>query len=276
MRIISWNVNGFRSCLRKGAIEDLVKEYDPDLLFLQELKCTEYEFLRALGEYSHYISDNYLCYVDGSYIPGRYGVALLAKRTVALDAEGNSLIQWFSTDDVDPTFMGMRESRLQAFVVRGILMLNTYSVRVTPEMVGLHHSEAYNDHIVDLLRMWKELGNDKALVIGDVNIAQHPLDQHEFKLTIPLIKMTPAQQAKYRTLFNHPDLHDTFRVLHPKWIKYSYWSYRTNGRGRGKGYRLDYAFVTEALLKKVVMSDVLTFVMGSDHAPIILELSEEV
>lgn len=275
MKIISWNVNGFRSCVRKGALNDLIEEYDPDLLFIQELKCTEYEFLNVLGEYSHYISDNYLCYVDGSKIPGRYGVALIAKKTVALDQEGNNLIQWYDVEEIDPPYNGKRQSRLQAFVINGILMLNTYSVRVTPEMQGLNHNEHYNNHILSLLEMWKDLGNTEALVIGDINIAQHPLDQHEFKLTIPLIKMTPKQRENYTALFNHPDLCDSFRELYPKRIKFSYWSYRTNGRGTGKGYRLDYAFVTKELMKKVIMSDILTFVMGSDHAPIILELYEE-
>lgn len=275
MRIISWNVNGFRSCVRKGALNDLIQEHDPDLLFIQELKCTEYEFLRVLGEYSHYISDNYLCYVDGSKIPGRYGVALIAKKSVALDTEGNSLIQWYDAEDIDPVFNGQRQSRLQAFVVDGILMLNTYSVRVTPEMEGLNNSQYYNNHILKLLSMWKELGNTQALVIGDINITQDALDQHEYKLTVPLIKMTPTQRDNYTALFNHPDLYDSFRELYPNRIKFSYWSYRTNGRGTGKGYRLDYAFVTNDLLQRVITSDVLTFVMGSDHAPIILEIYEE-
>lgn len=275
MRIISWNVNGFRSCMRKGAINDLIEEYDPDLLFIQELKCTEYEFLRVIGEYSHYISDNYICYVDGSKIPGRYGVALIAKKTVAIDELGNSLIQWYNAEDIDPKFNGERQSRLQAFVIDGVLMLNTYSVRVTPEMIGLNHNADYNKHIIKLLEMWRDLGNREALVIGDINITKDPLDQHEYKMTIPMLKMSTTQRDNYTALFNNEYLYDSFRELYPNRIKFSYWSYRTNGRGTGKGYRLDYALVTSDLLQRVITSDVLTFVMGSDHAPIILELYEE-
>ncbi|MFF2798081.1 exodeoxyribonuclease III [Lysinibacillus xylanilyticus] len=275
MLIISWNVNGFRSIVRKGALADLISEYEPDLLFIQETKCTEYEFLKAFRECPDYVVDNYLCHVEGCTLPGRYGVALLAKNSVAFDSNGDHLIQWFPAEDVDPKLTRYREARLQAFVIKDILMLNTYSVRVTNELEGLVKSILYNEHILDLLSMWKDIGNDKALLIGDLNLTPKHGDQHEGKTTMPILGMTPEEKDKFIAFFIHPDLHDTFRELHPNLIKYSYWSYRTFARSTGKGHRLDYAIATTALMKLVVESNILTYVEGSDHAPIILELREE-
>lgn len=275
MIIISWNVNGFRSAVRKGALEDLILEYEPDLLFIQELKCTESEFLKVMRECPDYVTDNYLCYVDGCTFSGRYGVALLAKNSVAFDSEGNHSIQWLDAEDIDPKLERYREARLQAFIIQDILMLNTYSVRVTDKLEGLDKSLIYNDHILNLLSLWKDEGNDKALIIGDLNLTPTPEDQHERKTTVPILSMTDEERAGFKAFFNQTDLHDTFRVLHPNLIKYSYWSYRTFGRETGKGYRLDYAIATTALMHRVIASEILTYVMGSDHAPIILELREE-
>jgi exodeoxyribonuclease-3 len=67
-------------------------------------------------------------------------------------------------------------------------------------------------------------------------------------------------------------LKDSFRELHPETIRYSYWSYRFNSRNKNIGWRIDYFLTSEKLLKKIKKSDILEDVMGSDHAPIILEL----
>lgn len=274
MRIISWNVNGFRSSASKGAISKLIEEYSPDLLFMQELKCTETEFYRATWRYVEKLAEDYICYVDGSIVPGRSGVALVAKAEIALDAEGNDLIQWFDSNLVDSTLNNHSEARLQAFIINGILMLNTYSVSVQPDLFRLDYSNHHDQQILNLLGQWKELGNEEALVIGDLNLVHQPIDFHEYRLTLPQRKMTLDQRERYRILFRQEDLYDTFRYLHPHKVEYSYWSYRGHGRSSGKGYRLDYSLVTTALLNKVLLSDILTDIKGSDHAPIILELED--
>lgn len=274
MRIISWNVNGFRSSASKGAISKLIEEYSPDLLFMQELKCTETEFYRAAWRYAENLAEDYICYVDGSIVPGRSGVALVAKASVALDSEGKDLIQWFDSKLVDSTLNNHSEARLQAFIINGILILNTYSVSVQPDLFRLNYSNHHDGQILNLLAQWKELGNKDAIVIGDLNLVHQPIDFHEYRLTLPQRKMLPEERERYRILFKQEDLHDTFRVLHPFKVKYSYWSYRGHGRSSGKGYRLDYSLVTTSLLGRVLVSDILEDVKGSDHAPIILELED--
>ena len=65
---------------------------------------------------------------------------------------------------------------------------------------------------------------------------------------------------------------DTFRELHPKTVKYSWWDMKTRSRDRNVGWRLDYFFIDKKNLKKVKKAEILDNVLGSDHCPILLEI----
>ena len=67
---------------------------------------------------------------------------------------------------------------------------------------------------------------------------------------------------------------DTFRALHPDATDaYSWWSYRAASRERNVGWRIDYFIVSERLLRRVETASILPEVMGSDHCPVMLELT---
>lgn len=68
---------------------------------------------------------------------------------------------------------------------------------------------------------------------------------------------------------------DTFRYLHPDTVKYSWWSMRTGGRARNVGWRIDYFLASKALQNRLISAEILNEVMGSDHCPVVLELSRE-
>ena len=67
---------------------------------------------------------------------------------------------------------------------------------------------------------------------------------------------------------------DSFRFLHPEEVCYSWWSYRFQARQKNIGWRLDYFLVSNDLKDKIQTAKIETEVLGSDHAPIVLELSE--
>ena len=67
--------------------------------------------------------------------------------------------------------------------------------------------------------------------------------------------------------------YDTFRELHPKLIKYSYWCQRLKCREKGYGWRLDYFLVSQEIFKEVIESDMLQQYYGSDHCPIYVKLT---
>ena len=70
------------------------------------------------------------------------------------------------------------------------------------------------------------------------------------------------------------DLIDTYRMLNPSKQEYTYWSYLRQSRDKNKGWRIDYFLVSKKLQKKIKKSYILTEQMGSDHAPIVLELDK--
>ena len=68
---------------------------------------------------------------------------------------------------------------------------------------------------------------------------------------------------------------DSFRVLHPDEVKYSWWSYRFHARENNAGWRIDYFIVSQRLMPRVKSADIWPEITGSDHCPVVLELAEE-
>lgn len=255
MKIISWNVNGFRAVMRKGAIEKLLLEHSPDILFLQEIKCSESDIAESVME-------GYDAYVIESVIKGRHGVAALIKQGLG---EQSFLI--------DPVVGNGQEGRLQAIHVQGITFLNSYTVNVGRELLRVGLRQDYDEYISAAIKdCAQNLGRDLVL-LGDLNVVSQPMDYHGNLINPTYAGMTPSERHMFE-VFTGPEceLFDTFRELNPEEIKFSYWSNFGNSRAGNKGWRLDYFLASQSLKDRIKKSDILDQVMGSDHAPIILEI----
>ncbi|MBS5825451.1 MAG: exodeoxyribonuclease III, partial [Clostridium argentinense] len=55
-------------------------------------------------------------------------------------------------------------------------------------------------------------------------------------------------------------------------IKYSWWSYRFKARERNAGWRIDYFFVSDNMINRILKAEILNDVLGSDHCPVTLEI----
>jgi len=108
------------------------------------------------------------------------------------------------------------------------------------------------------------------ILCGDFNIAHQNIDGAFSNPTIP--GLTP-QERSWFSHFLSLGFIDTFRYLHPNVRKYSWWSYMGKARDKNLGLRLDYCIVSEELKDRIKMADILIDIQGSDHAPIILELT---
>lgn len=255
MKIISWNVNGFRSVIRKGVLHELLDKESPDVLLLQEIKCPEGDFA------SHHL-EGYNYYVNSGNIAGKHGTAILVKEEYEPDVFA-----------VDPTVDGTLEGRLQAMVLNGILLINTYSVNVREGLTRQDQRYNYDHAIKSLLVSWYENGSDKVIILGDLNVVSEAIDYHGSRIINSMAGMSDLERRAFHELLEEPyDLVDTFRHLNPEMRKYSYWSNFGNARGGNKGWRLDYAMASKSLLDSIESSDILTEVKGSDHAPIIITL----
>lgn len=111
------------------------------------------------------------------------------------------------------------------------------------------------------------------ILCGDLNVAHEEIDISNPKGNLRSAGFTVEERAEFTKLLATGFV-DTFRRLHPKEVKYSYWSARSNARKENKGWRLDYFVVDDDLFKKggVKESEIQNEIMGSDHCPIEITL----
>jgi len=278
MRIISWNVNGFRSVVQKGAFRKLLETYDPDVILLQEIKCSwddlqNYATTYLPGVINEDDLNAYTTFVDESRIPGRHGVGMFVRNSLLDEYEHT----WF--ENMDPFVDNRAESRFQVFRLGDLAIMNTYSVNVRTGDLSLDNCRVpqrkdYDSWLYTIVENWRRDVNCNIIMMGDFNVVSQPIDYHGDYINPMLAGMTDQERKGFRDLIEGCHMVDTFRYFHPEETKYSYWSYRGYARDTNRGWRIDYGLVSEELLDYVEASDILTDVWGSDHAPILLDIRE--
>ncbi len=108
------------------------------------------------------------------------------------------------------------------------------------------------------------------VVCGDYNICHEEIDIHNPKMKN--VSGFLPEERQWLGEFIDSGLIDSFRYLHPELQQYSWWSYRANARANNKGWRLDYAMVSQPLHEKIKRAVILSEAKHSDHCPILLEL----
>lgn len=109
------------------------------------------------------------------------------------------------------------------------------------------------------------------IVCGDLNVAATARDLANPTANRNNAGFTEQERGKFAELLNS-GFADTFRLLHPEEIKYSWWSYRFKARERNAGWRIDYFLISDFAKGLVTKADILTDVYGSDHCPVLLQI----
>lgn len=255
MKIISWNVNGLRAVLKKGFLDFLNKE-SPDILCLQEIKISS----TALAELKLEIP-GYQAYWHSAERAGYSGTAILIKQSLS---EKHQYSEGLGVEKFDS------EGRAQILELPQFYLINAYFPNANPELSRLGYKLEFNEA---LLAKAKQLEKKKPVIItGDYNVAHQEIDLASPKENVGSPGFTP-QEREWLDKFIAAGFIDTFRELQGDQVKYSWWSYRSAARARNIGWRIDYFCVSPALKKKLIQADILDQVLGSDHAPVILEIS---
>ena len=251
MKIISYNVNGIRAAINKGLI-DWLKAANPDVVCLQEIKALEEQldldlFSEAGYNYNYWFS---------AQKKGYSGVAILSKEEPdhvefgtgieSMDFEGRNLRADFGDVSVMSMYLpsGTNDARLQ-HKFNYMDMIHVY----------LHNLRAETPNLI---------------VCGDYNICHEEIDIHNPKMK-GVSGFLPEERA-WLGKFIDSGFIDSFRHLNPEKQEYSWWSYRANARANNKGWRLDYAMVSQSLQENIKRSVILTEAVHSDHCPILLEI----
>lgn len=253
MKIISYNVNGIRAAINKGFIEWL-SGANPDVICLQEIKALKEQLDVSLFEEAGYKYN----YWFSAQKKGYSGVAVLCKEQPdhveygtgieSMDFEGRNL----RVDFGDVSVMSM------------YLPSGTNSAR-------LNFKFNYMDEIQEYLTT---LRNERPnlVVCGDYNICHEEIDIHNPKMKG--VSGFLPEERQWLGAFIDSGFIDSFRYLNPELQQYSWWSYRANARANNKGWRLDYAMVSQPMEKRINRAVILTEAVHSDHCPILLEIDK--
>ena len=253
IELLSWNINGIRAVERKGFFE-WFKKRKPDILALQEIKAEEHKIPEKFKTI-----DGYFGFFNPAVRPGYSGTAILTKikpKSVRygfgikkFDDEGRTIIAEFDNFDFYCVYFP--------------------NGKMSPERLKfkMDFYEAFLKYIN------KEVGKGKNVVVcGDVNTAHMEIDLARPQANKKISGFLPKERAWMDKLFAAGYV-DTFRNLHPDLKdKYSWWSQMARARDRNVGWRIDYFIVNKRIEEKINKAFILDKVMGSDHAPVGIEI----
>jgi len=255
MKVATWNVNSIRA--REERALRWLEHHGPDLVALQELKCTEEQFPRA------------------SFEAAGYHVAMHGQKTY----NGVALLSRDAVEDVERGFLDddPPQARLIAGTVRGVRAICVY----VPNGESVDSPKfAYKLRWLDRLLEWvkaRHAPSDPVLVLGDFNVAPEDRDVHDPEAWRGQVLFHPEEQARLGRLmaFGFCDL---LRLHHEEGGLYSWWDYRQLGFPRNAGLRIDLVLGTAPVAERctacAIDREERKGKQPSDHAPVVAELRD--
>ena len=258
MKIYSWNVNGLRAVLRKGALQDFIAKEQPDILCLQETKAKQGQAEVDLPEYEEIW--------NSAERPGYAGTAIFTKVKPMSVKYGLPTDKHFEDQFGDP----LSEGRVLTAEFEKFILVDVYTPNSKNELERLTLREKLWDP--EFLRYLKELEKIKPVVTcGDFNAAHEEIDIARPKTNHHSAGFTDEERQGITNLISAGFV-DTFRKLHPEEVRYTWWSHWGQARANNVGWRIDYFFVSQILIPKVKSAEIYEDYMGSDHCPVSIEL----
>ena len=249
-KIISWNVNGIRAAQKKG-FNDFIKKEKPDIICLQETKAHPDQVNIGLDDYKYK-------YWNSAQKKGYSGTAIFSKiKPIEIeyglnidkhDSEGRVITLYFSNYN----------------------LVTVYTPNSKRDLSRLDYRQKEWD--TDFLKFLKTIENDNPVIFcGDLNVAHKEIDLKNPKTNKRNAGFTDEEREGFDNYINAGFI-DTFREFNSDAEHYTWWSYMFNARKRNIGWRIDYFCVSKILKDKLKKSYILPDVMGSDHAPVVLEI----
>ena len=249
MKLISWNVNGIRACLKKGFL-DFFKEANADIFCLQETKCQQ-------GQVELEI-ERYTSYWNSAEKKGYSGTAVFTKKKPLNVTYG------IGKEEHD------KEGRIITLEFENFYLVTNYTPNAKRELERLDYRMIWEDEIRKYLL---NLNKTKPVIMcGDLNVAHEEIDLKNPKTNRGNAGFTDEEREKMTELLN-AGFTDSFRYLYPEKQEYSWWSYMGHAREKNIGWRIDYFITSRDIKKNIKEATIYSEVLGSDHCPIGLEIN---
>lgn len=252
LKIISYNVNGIRAALNKGFL-DWLEVVSPDVLCLQEIKANKDQFDTTAFEKCGYRHQHWF----SAQKKGYSGVAILSKKKPDEVVYGTGI-----------SYMDQEGRNVRADF-DGISVMSLY-VPSGSNMDRLGFKLQYMDDLQHYVNRIK-LERPGLILCGDYNVCHEAIDIHD-PVRNKNVSGFLHVERQWMSDFLSSGFTDSFRHLNKEPHNYTWWSYRANSRANNKGWRLDYAMVSEPLKENIKRSVILSEAVHSDHCPVMLEL----
>ena len=248
MKIISFNVAGFRACLKKG-FASFFNNIDADIICLQETKLLDSELEFRPAGYNYYLYpaekkgySGTMIYTKINPISVKYGID-----DSEYDSEGRTITLEFDK----------------------FYLINVYVPNVKRDLSRMESRKRFQNVFVDYMNKLDKI--KPVIVCGDFNVAHNEIDIKNAKSNIGNAGFTYEEREAMTKLLDNGYI-DTFRYYNPDTIKYSWWSYMAGCRQKNIGWRIDYFVCSKRFINNITNTMILDDVLGSDHCPIGIEV----
>lgn len=263
VRLYSWNVNGIRAVHKKGLWEPFLREHQPDVLCLQEIKANHDQIDAPI--------DGYKAFWYPAEKPGYSGTGILTRHDPLQVVDGlpQDIIDTFGvTGDTygDPS----KEGRVMAAEFEQFWVVTVYTPNAKDDLsrIPLRHKQ----WDPAFLAYCQQLEKSKPVVFcGDLNVAHTEDDLANPKPNKGKKGFTDEERSGFQAFIDNGFI-DTLRMFKQGNGYYTWWSHFARARERNVGWRIDYFLVSEALKDKVKAAEIHPEVFGSDHCPISVEI----
>ncbi len=257
MKIISWNVNSVRARIEN--IKNYIKDSEPDVLMLQEIKTQDENFpndeFKNLG---------YISYVFGQ--KSYNGVAIISKHE--LDNTNKNFIK----DDLNQSRIITAELKLKK---KKIHLINIYVPNGNPvDTEKYEYKKNWLKKFISNVEK-KIQKNSNILIAGDFNIIPEEIDVHDFKRYENDALGRLEIRKKYRELINL-GFKDVYRLKNKTKQEYTFWDYFAGSWQKNYGMRIDHFLISNSLVENIKSINInkkpRSKEKPSDHTPIELEI----
>ncbi|WP_072679526.1 exodeoxyribonuclease III [Arcobacter sp. LA11] len=250
IKIYSWNVNGIRALSKKNVLE-WIEYIKPDILCFQEIKAIEKEVPSNINKgYTFSI-------VNSGKNKGLSGTLTYSN----IPLSNSNFCEFVDSNS---------EGRIIEHHYNDIIIFNVYFPNGKTSKTRLNFKIKFFNKFYKYCEKLRKEGKS-IIICGDFNIAHRDIDLKKSKI---YDKSGFSDKERFcMDKFVKKGYIDTYRYIHgEKNEAYTWWSYRSKGREKNEGWRIDYIFISEDLKDSLLNAFILDEIEGSDHCPIGIEL----
>ncbi len=266
MKLYSWNVNGIRAVINKGAFQTFISEHHPDILCLQETKAKQGQVEIDLPGYYEYWNSAEKAGYSGTAIFSKvtpwnviYGFSDVIAEKYRLDSD--------SYGDLT------QEGRVISAEFDKFWVVTVYTPNSKGDLsrLNMRHKQwdpAFLEHVKTLEK------SKPVLFCGDLNVAHNEIDLANPKPNIGKHGFTSEERAGFDAM-EEAGFIDVFRDKYPgKTDAYTWWTHWANARVRNVGWRIDYWVASKSITDAIIDAQIHPDILGSDHCPISIKIKE--